>query len=41
MEEVESLLDESAFGLSELLHKVTREAVEASKKDLKEKPAGN
>jgi hypothetical protein len=40
MEEVESLLDASAFGLSELLHKVTREAVEASKKDLKEKLAG-
>jgi hypothetical protein len=41
MEKVESLLTESASGLSELLHKVTREAVEATEKDLKEKLAGN
>ena len=40
MEKVDSLLDESASGLSELLHKFTREAVEARTKDLKEKLAG-
>jgi hypothetical protein len=36
-----SLLTESLSGLSELLHKATREAVEATEKDLKEKLAGN
>ena len=36
MEKVDALLDESASGLSELLHKFTHEAVEARTKDLKE-----
>ena len=40
MEKVDTLLDESASGLSELLHKFTHEAVEARTKDLKEKLAG-